>query len=436
MCHKVTHSLIPESLFLLCLFISVPPYIYALSFIEFFSFFNKPIISGLGISILVQTIYYIPFASLLFYIHIKGIHKSYFDETNLHLSTIKASFITIKELSIAPFSLIFLMILLLSINNYTIPSIFAFNTYPIEIMSVFSNSNNLLTTALITLPFLFFSIIISFIIFLLFKPYYTSYKISQGNNFNTSYNNTLLTLTFYLIILIQVITPIIFLLFDIESIKAIIPSIINNYNDILFTIISIFISSLTIVLCSTIFAYTSLINKQFKSFIILLSIILLTIPSSFVGIAIISMYNNLPFDILFYSPLLTSHTLLIRFIPISFLIIISDFNKYSKEYFDISIINTNSHLKIFKKVILPNSYKSLLYSFIVVSILAVGELGASIMIVPPGKSTLAITIYSYLHYGSSNSVKGLSLFVFISCIIFALLVLIIIKKKGETINYE
>ncbi|MEA1974257.1 MAG: hypothetical protein U9N10_01720, partial [Bacillota bacterium] len=140
----------------LIMFISVPPYIYALSFIEFFSFFNNPVISGLGISILVQTVYYIPFASLLFYIHIKGIHKSYFDETNLHLSTIKSSFITIKELSFAAFSLIFLMILLLSINNYAIPSIFAFNTYPIEIMSVFSNSNNLLTTTLITLPFLFF----------------------------------------------------------------------------------------------------------------------------------------------------------------------------------------------------------------------------------------------------------------------------------------
>ncbi|MEA1974339.1 MAG: ABC transporter permease subunit, partial [Bacillota bacterium] len=268
------------------------------------------------------------------------------------------------------------------------------------------------------------------------KPYYTSYKISQRNNFNNSYNNNLLTSIFYLIIFIQVITPIIFLLFDIESIKAIIPSIINNYNDILFTIITIFISSLFMVLFSTIFAYMSLLDKRFKSFIILLSIILLTIPSSFIGIAIISMYNNLPFDTLFYSPLLTAHTLLIRFIPISFLIIISDFNKYTKEYFDASIINTNSHLKIFKKIILPNSYKSLLYSFIVVSILAIGELGASIMILPPGKSTLSIIIYSYLHYGSSNAVKGLSLFVFISCIIFTLLILIIINKKGETTNYE
>jgi iron(III) transport system permease protein len=307
-------------------------------------------------------------------------------------------------------------------------------------MSVFSSNNNLLMTLLITLPFLFITIIISFLIYKLSSSYYSNYKISEGRKFNnTNYtdNNKNLNTLFYLIIFVQTITPIIFLLFDIESIKLLIPTIINNSEDILFTLTIVFISSFFMILFSSILAYASILNKKFKSFCILLSIILLGIPSSFIGIAIINMYNTIFNDILFYSAVPASHALLLRFIPISFFIIFSDLNKYSKEYFDISILNTNNLFKIFKNVILPNSYFSLIYAFITVSILGIGELGATIMVIPPGKSTLSMTIYSYLHYGSSSSVKGLSLFIFISCILSALIFFKLLSiSKGDNLNYE
>jgi iron(III) transport system permease protein len=36
-------------------------------------------------------------------------------------------------------------------------------------------------------------------------------------------------------------------------------------------------------------------------------------------------------------------------------------------------------------------------------------LGAALMVVPPGESTLTMRIYNYLHYGASSTVSGLSL---------------------------
>jgi len=45
----------------------------------------------------------------------------------------------------------------------------------------------------------------------------------------------------------------------------------------------------------------------------------------------------------------------------------------------------------------------------VVFLLGLGELGATLLVVPPGSGTLALRIYNYLHYGASDSVAALAL---------------------------
>jgi len=417
------------------LFISIPPYIFALSFIEFSKILNSNLITGFRISAFVQTIYYIPFASIIFYLHINNINESYFDSSLIEISNLKSKLLTIKEFSFAPISFSLLLITLLSISNYAIPSIFAFNTYPIEIMSIFANSNNLFSVIFTTLPLLLISIIISILIYKVFSKNYESFQIKSNNLFEikNNYNNKIINIILILIIIIQTFSPIIFLLFDYSSIKAIVPSVINNYQDILYTIIVIFISSLLIILISTFFAYTAINSKKLKSFFIILSILLLGLPSSFVGISVNYLYNINFFDFLFYTPTMLIHSFVIRFLPISFFIIFYDFIKYEKNYFYAALLNTNSKIEIFKTIILPNSFYNIFFAFISVSILSIGEIGASIIVMPPGKSTLAVIIYNYLHYGSSDSVKGLSLFIFILLILISFFIIKLIKIKRS--NY-
>ena len=45
----------------------------------------------------------------------------------------------------------------------------------------------------------------------------------------------------------------------------------------------------------------------------------------------------------------------------------------------------------------------------VVFALTLGELGATLLVIPPGQSTLTLRLYNYLHYGASEEVAGLSL---------------------------
>ena len=57
-------------------------------------------------------------------------------------------------------------------------------------------------------------------------------------------------------------------------------------------------------------------------------------------------------------------------------------------------------------------------SLIIVFVLATGELNATVLLVPPGKATLAVTIDNLLHYGANVKAS-------ILCLAEALLVILV-----------
>ena len=44
-----------------------------------------------------------------------------------------------------------------------------------------------------------------------------------------------------------------------------------------------------------------------------------------------------------------------------------------------------------------------------VFLLTIGELSATLLVLPPGRNTLAVKTYNLLHYGASDAVAGLCL---------------------------
>jgi iron(III) transport system permease protein len=58
-----------------------------------------------------------------------------------------------------------------------------------------------------------------------------------------------------------------------------------------------------------------------------------------------------------------------------------------------------------------------------------GELGATLIVAPPGYSTLTMRIYSYLHYGASESVAGLCFIMILMALALGFLAVIILRRK-------
>jgi iron(III) transport system permease protein len=64
----------------------------------------------------------------------------------------------------------------------------------------------------------------------------------------------------------------------------------------------------------------------------------------------------------------------------------------------------------------------------VVFVLAAGELGATLIVAPPGHATLTIKIYNYLHYGASEAVATLCLAMAAVALLAGLLSVLVIGR--------
>ncbi|MCU0241419.1 MAG: ABC transporter permease subunit [Vicinamibacteria bacterium] len=66
-------------------------------------------------------------------------------------------------------------------------------------------------------------------------------------------------------------------------------------------------------------------------------------------------------------------------------------------------------LRALVKIHLPLALDGLLTAAGLVFMLSLGEIGATLLVIPPGSQTLALRLFNWLHYGSSASVAALAL---------------------------
>jgi iron(III) transport system permease protein len=101
----------------------------------------------------------------------------------------------------------------------------------------------------------------------------------------------------------------------------------------------------------------------------------------------------------------------------------------SDKYLEPALIFTNKK-KIFTKILIPLYLPTIIASFVITFVMGFNELSATLLVVPPGQSTLAIKIYNYLHYGASDYVNALCLFVLLIAV-FSSIILGLLYKKGR-----
>ena len=88
--------------------------------------------------------------------------------------------------------------------------------------------------------------------------------------------------------------------------------------------------------------------------------------------------------------------------------------------------------QLLTRVTLPMRKRAVAVTWVVALAVALGELSASLLVAPPGVSTLSITLFGLIHYGVDDRVAGISLCVFAIVFVlgFALSTLTQTKRDG------
>jgi iron(III) transport system permease protein len=145
-------------------------------------------------------------------------------------------------------------------------------------------------------------------------------------------------------------------------------------------------------------------------FVDALLLALFAAPSTIVGIGLIGVWNRSgPAGALYGTDAMLVIASVARFVPVAALVIGASVRQLPVSHEEAAAVSGAGWLRTIRRIVLPQVALGLLAAWIVTFILTFGELGASILVAPPGESTLPIRVYTLIANAPSSHVAALAL---------------------------
>ena len=139
-------------------------------------------------------------------------------------------------------------------------------------------------------------------------------------------------------------------------------------------------------------------------------VVMFAVPSTIVGVGLIGLWNRPGFlgtaygtDAMF----LLVH--LARFVPVAALVLAASVRYVPQSHEEAAAVSGAGWLRTMARIVVPQIRLGLAAAWVIAFVLCFGELGASILIAPPGESTLPIRIYTIIANTPPSNVAALAL---------------------------
>jgi ABC-type Fe3+ transport system permease subunit len=139
-------------------------------------------------------------------------------------------------------------------------------------------------------------------------------------------------------------------------------------------------------------------------------VVLFAVPSTIIGVGLIGLWNR-PGIIgaLYGTDAMLLLAYLARFVPVAALIVAATTQTVSVSQEEAAAVSGAGWFRTMRKIVLPQLRVGIAAAWVVAFVLAFGELGASILVAPPGESTLPIRVYTIIANTPSSDVAILAL---------------------------
>jgi iron(III) transport system permease protein len=139
-------------------------------------------------------------------------------------------------------------------------------------------------------------------------------------------------------------------------------------------------------------------------------VVLFAVPSTIVGVGLISLWNRPgPLGTLYGTDVMLLLGYLARFLPVAAIGMAAALRQISASHEEAAATTGAGWLRTMMHIVVPQVFTALIAVWVVVFVLAFGELGASIHISPPGETTLPIRIYTLIANAPPAQVAALAL---------------------------
>ncbi len=220
----------------------------------------------------------------------------------------------------------------------------------------------------------------------------------------------ILQVFFLSLVIVIVGMPLVNLLITIDNWSDLLNMLQLIWQDMLLSFIISFLATLICVLLALVLSYS--IHRKLNALGLWIRLVLLFIfilPSSIIGIAYINFWNQPYLPNLFYQQgLILPFALALLFLPIAVELILLQFKKIPIAEEQAAHLSGIPFYKALRVIVLPRLNSIIKIVFLLCFIFCFNELTISLLITPPGFSSLPVRLFSMVHYGSQSLVATLS----------------------------
>jgi iron(III) transport system permease protein len=302
--------------------------------------------------------------------------------------------------------------------DFSVPSLFQVSTYSLEIFAEFSASNEPIQALILALPLLLITLLTLFL----------SQRVLRNSTMQPTWKNRLWEIPpcwpsgfrvmqsiVMVLLLSQILVPLISQILLAGRFDTILSTIQTASAEIRSTWWIVFFSVLIALPISFPIA-KRLLNKG--SIWWALVILPLSIPSPLIGIGLITLWNQTSTQILYSSIFMPVFAAIARFTPLAAILLFTQLRRIDPLLLDAAHLLQKNELQSWLKVRLPLLIPGMLGTAGILFVLTAGELGATLLVAPPGQATITMRIYNFLHYGASEMVAGLGLMMTVVALLF------------------
>ena len=168
-------------------------------------------------------------------------------------------------------------------------------------------------------------------------------------------------------------------------------------------------------------------RTRWSALVDLALITLFAVPGTVAGIGLISLWNHADWrGEIYASPLIIVIAYVARFTPVAALLLAASVRQIPVAFEEAAVIAGASWPRTFCRIVLPQMLTGLFAAWVVSFIFAIGEIGATALVAPPGESTLPVRVYTLVANTPASNLAALALaqvtIVFLPLALFALFV--------------
>lgn len=189
-------------------------------------------------------------------------------------------------------------------------------------------------------------------------------------------------------------------------------SVLASAPEILFSVQTALLSAVISVGMAVVIS--GVMSAAWQISLIPLTAVSLCVPATLTGIGMIVLYNDSLLSSLYNTEWMPVVTAVARFGPLAWLIVAVQNRRHDYRLIEAARLYPVSSWQLWTRIRLPLMLPGMIVAGMTVFLLTMGELSATLLVLPPGRNTLAVKTYNLLHYGASEAVAGLCLFLVVT----------------------